>query len=222
MSLLQYDSQNSWAHMVITSYEGTIVAYSWHKLMVAFVFFITDYSNCTFCVADQIASSKWVANPSLSHSSVQSRAPMAKPNQAWAISWHSRVPQRLLSPDNVLCDRKMICGLQNMNEGESTLQSCVYSNTYTLSVLSACYYYMHAMPWQLAQTFLGIRLHFIVFCLGYQVNILPSVCFTKCLLPVITNPNQRFVFFKLQGRFLSVEAFILKQRLGVNVVHRYS
>lgn len=63
-----------------------------------------------------MTSSRCVANPSLSHSSVQSRAPMARPNQACAISWQRRLPQRGLLPARVLWDRKTRCGLRGERE----------------------------------------------------------------------------------------------------------
>lgn len=72
------------------------------------------FSGLNTCwILAQNTSSRYVANPSLIHSSVQSRAPMAKPNQEWAISWHNLVPHRILLPANTLWDRKMICGLEN-------------------------------------------------------------------------------------------------------------
>ena len=102
----------------------------------------------TCCALAQNTSSKWVANPSLSHSSVQSRAPIARPNQAWAISWQRRVPQSWLIPVKVLWERKTMCGLWIM--GEKTHKSLVRACPHdcppgaAFSALPACYYHVHA------------------------------------------------------------------------------
>lgn len=64
-------------------------------------------------------SSRQVAKPSLIHSSVQSLAPITRPNQEWEISWQILDPHRDrlssepgLPADNILWDRKIIWGLR--------------------------------------------------------------------------------------------------------------
>lgn len=96
--------------------------------------FETTCHHLTCCALAQNISSKKVANPSLIHSSVQSRAPMASPNQAWAISWHRRVPQRWLPPGSTLCDRKMMWGLHKRNEWQNPLVTC--HNVYCMDIIT--------------------------------------------------------------------------------------
>lgn len=157
-------------------------------------FWVGKFFEPTCCASAQNISSKWVANPSLSHSSVQSRAPMARPNQAWAISWQRRVPQRWLVPVKVLWERKMMCGLQIMGEKtRGVLLAPVpvatqwggFLSPQSLLLLCACRIMMDRCGCDAFRPKSSGSLHFWQLL---RLLCLPAVVFViKLLLPVISN-----------------------------------
>lgn len=85
-----------------------------------------------------MVSSRQVAKPSLIHSSVQSLAPITRPNQEWAISWQILDPHRDRLPppeaglpvSNTLWDRNTMWGLV-MTKDEIHVKWCSRRRTVT-------------------------------------------------------------------------------------------